>query len=66
MRYLVVNTSGDGPEDFVKNIEGSAKYQVGIPEVPLLQKLHGCEGINKLVYRITSIAKWVLTLSHAH
>ena len=40
------DTSGNDPQNFVKNIEGGAKYQVGLLEVPLLQKLHGCEVIN--------------------
>ena len=40
------DTSGDGPNKFVKNIEGGAKYQVSFLDVPLLQKLYGCEGIN--------------------
>ena len=33
------DTSGDGPQYFVKNIEGGAKYQVGFLEVPLLSEV---------------------------
>ena len=40
------DTSEDGPKNFVKNIEGGAKYQVGLLEVLHLQKLCDCEGIN--------------------
>ena len=40
------DTSGDGLNKVVKNIEGGAKYQVSFLDVPLLQKLYGCEGIN--------------------
>ena len=40
------DTSGDGPQYFVKNIEGGVKYQVGLLEVPLLQKSRSCEGTN--------------------
>ena len=51
------DTTGDGPQNFVKNIEGSAKYQVGLLEVPLLQKLRGCEEINWTGNGITSVAE---------
>ena len=33
------DTSGDGPQYFVKNIECCAKYQVGLLEVPLLSEV---------------------------
>ena len=46
MRYLVVVPLG--PQYFIKNTEGGAKYQVGFLEVPLLSEVAKlCE--NKLI-----------------
>ena len=55
------DTFGDDPEYFVKNTEVSAKYQVGFPRsTTFWHKLQSCMKINYLVYRNTSVAKWVL------